>query len=66
MCTYRTHALTHTYTHQSPKGQTAFVSVMQGSERQREAFIGKRAVVFSPPKSPGLIREDISELERST
>ena len=56
----------HTLTHQSPKGQTAFVSVMRGSERQREALLEKRAVVFSSPKSLGLIREDISELERST
>lgn len=41
MCTYRKHARMHTYTHQSPEGQTAFVSVMQGSERQREALLEK-------------------------
>ena len=71
--TYSTQIHTHTNTHTHsvshtpiPKGQTAFVSVMRGSEQRKRGFIGKRAVVFSSPKSLVLIREDISGLEKST
>lgn len=42
------HAPAHTQTH--TEGQTAFVSVMQSSEQQREALLEKWAVVFSSPK----------------
>ncbi len=36
-----THTRIKTHTHQSPEGQTAFVSVMRGSQRQREALLEK-------------------------
>lgn len=61
------HAHTHTNAHTPiPKRTNSFCFCHARLREAEGGFIGKRAVVFSSPKSLGLIREDISELEKST
>lgn len=58
---------TRTHTHPIPRRTNSFCFCHARLRGEAErGFTGKRAVVFSSPKSLGLIREDISELERST
>lgn len=62
-CTYSTRAHTHK---PIPRRTNSFCFCHARLREAERGFIGKRAVVFSSPKSLGLIREDISELKRTT